>query len=122
MLSRGKAILAVFLGLVTSSWAAAESILPGEVRIDLQTVATGLGHPTFLADPGDGTHRLFVTDQIGQIRILQDGQLLPTPFLDITARTLVTATSTTDERGLLGLAFHPGFNDPSSPGYRTLYT
>jgi len=122
MLSRGKAILAVSLGLLTSPWAAAESILPGEVRINLQTVATGLGHPTFLADPDDGTHRLFVTDQIGQIRILQDGQLLPTPFLDITARTLVTATSTTDERGLLGLAFHPGFNDPSSPGYRTLYT
>ena len=32
------------------------------------------------------------------------------------------ATNPNDERGFLGLAFHPGFNNPASPGYQTLYT
>ncbi len=34
----------------------------------------------------------------------------------------LVATNPNDERGFLGLAFHPGFNNPASPGYQTLYT
>jgi glucose/arabinose dehydrogenase len=67
---------------------------------------------------------MFVLEQKGQVLILQNGSLLPTPALDI--QNLVSPplsiTNANDERGLLGIAFHPGFNDPLSPGYHTLYT
>jgi glucose/arabinose dehydrogenase len=53
----------------------------------------------------DGSGRLFVIEKVGRIRIIQDGQLLPTPFLDITNRV----GSSGNEQGLLGLAFHPHY-------------
>ena len=55
---------------------------------------------------GDQSGRLFIWDQAGQIRIVADGTLLPTPFLDIADR-LPDLNAFFDERGLLGLAFHP---------------
>jgi hypothetical protein len=76
-----------------------------------------------ISAPGD-TNRLFVVEQNGLLRVIQNGSLLSTPALDIQSRVappLVTSNAT-DERGFLGLAFHPGFNDPLNPGYRTLYT
>ncbi len=68
---------------------------------------------------GDG--RLFVVEQTGKIRIIKNNALLATPFLDLSAR-LVALSASYDERGLLGLAFHPGFSDSSSPGFRKFYT
>jgi glucose/arabinose dehydrogenase len=49
---------------------------------------------------------MFVALQSGLIRIISDGQLLPTPFLDIRPRV-----SSGGERGLLGLAFHPNYEN-----------
>jgi len=57
-----------------------------------------------LVAPGDGTAGLFVVEQAGRIRILRDGVLLPAPYLDIGA-----LVSSSGERGLLGLAFHPQY-------------
>src|SRR5262249_12314480 len=54
-----------------------------------------------------GDPRLFVIEQHGVIRILINGALKPTPFLDIDS--LIVDPSQFDERGLLGLAFHPDF-------------
>jgi len=54
----------------------------------------------------DGSGRLFVIEKVGRIRIIQDGQLLPKPFLDITDRV----GSQGNEQGLLGLAFHPQYS------------
>ena len=54
------------------------------------------------APPGDARH-LFVVEQPGRIRVLQDGALLPQPFLDISDEVLMTS-----EPGLLSLAFAPG--------------
>ena len=69
----------------------------------LQTIASGLSSPVDLQSPaGDG--RLFVVEQVGRIRIIENGQLLATPFLDIRSRV-----GSGGERGLLGLAFHPNF-------------
>lgn len=58
----------------------------------------------------DGSGRIFVLEQEGRIRILQEGQLLPAPFLDISDRVGSGAL----EQGLLGLAFHPGYADNGS--------
>lgn len=72
--------------------------------IDLETFATGLNQSIGLTHAGDD--RLFVIEQGGRIRIvMSDGQVLPTPFLDIDARI----NSDANERGLLGLAFHPNY-------------
>ncbi|HVT30529.1 MAG TPA: PQQ-dependent sugar dehydrogenase [Lacipirellulaceae bacterium] len=96
----------------------------GDISIQLTPIATGLAAPDYgISAPGD-TNRLFVVEQNGLLRVIQNGSLLPTPALNI--QSLVSPPLATgnpnDERGFLGLAFHPGFNDPASPGYRTLYT
>lgn len=76
---------------------------PAGQDLRLQRIATGFSGPVHLtAPPGDG--RLFVVEQPGRIRIIRDGALLATPFLDITAKV-----GSGGERGLLGLAFHPSF-------------
>lgn len=77
--------------------------LPDPGTASWQKIASGLADPTDLQDPGDG--RLFVVQQPGVIRIIQNGQLLPQPFLDIRRRV----DSQGSERGLLGLAFDPSY-------------
>ena len=54
--------------------------------------------------PNDGTNRIFIIEQGGMIRIVQNGSMVVTPFLDITP--IVTSGG---ETGLLGFAFHPSF-------------
>jgi glucose/arabinose dehydrogenase len=77
--------------------------------VGLRLVAEGLTSPVTMADPGDGSGRLFLVDQIGVIRVLMpDGTLAPAPFLDLRSR-MVALMPGFDERGLLGLAFHPGY-------------
>ncbi|AQR67641.1 glucose dehydrogenase [Janthinobacterium sp. LM6] len=78
----------------------------------LQEVASGLNAPIFLtAPPGDS--RLFILERPGRIRVLQNGSLQATPFLDIS-----TLTTTSGEQGLLSLAFHPLY---ASNGYFFIY-
>jgi len=72
-------------------------------------VATGLRNPIAAVHSGDGSGRLFIVEQIGQIHVLDaNNTLLSEPFLDISDRVLISAKKG-DERGLLGLAFHPEF-------------
>ena len=66
-------------------------------------VLAGLTQPVDLTAPR-GDRRLFVVEQPGRIRVVRNGSLLGTPFLDITARV-----GAGGERGLLGLAFHPQY-------------
>ena len=76
---------------------------PG-AALKLTEVATGLRNPVFVTSPpGDG--RVFIVEQPGRIRVMRDGSLLPTPYLDIQDRVNPTG----NEQGLLGLAFHPAF-------------
>jgi glucose/arabinose dehydrogenase len=93
----------------------------GPQRIELELVASGLVSPGYLVSPPDGTDRQFILDQAGQIRIIENGVLLTTPFLDVTS-LLVTPNTNFDERGLLGLAFDPGFANSTSPGFRRIFT
>jgi len=75
----------------------------------------GLTSPVDVASAGDGSGRLFVVEQRGQIRLVQDGQLVERPYLDIRERI-----ASGGERGLLGLAFHPDF--PTDPRLFVDYT
>jgi glucose/arabinose dehydrogenase len=70
-----------------------------------EVVASRFNHPLDIQNAGDESGRLFIVEQAGVIRILQNGALLETPFLDITDRL----TDKGNEQGLLGLAFHPDF-------------
>ncbi len=65
----------------------------------------GFTHPTHLASARDGSGRLFVVEQPGRIRIIRNGALVATPFLDITARLGTVLGS----RGLLSVAFPPDY-------------
>jgi glucose/arabinose dehydrogenase len=81
----------------------------GAAGIGLALIAEGLTSPVALVAAPDNSGRLFIVDQIGTIRIVAaDGTLQDQPFLD--ARDLIVPlTPEYDERGLLGLAFHPSF-------------
>jgi glucose/arabinose dehydrogenase len=82
---------------------------PFDTVVGLELVAAGFAAPLVLESPRDGTGRLFIADQTGQIYVLSpEGQLLEQPFLDLRDR-MVNLSQGYDERGLLGLAFHPDF-------------
>ncbi|MEO8350930.1 MAG: glucose dehydrogenase, partial [Chthoniobacteraceae bacterium] len=98
-----------------------QKIAKSDVRVELQTIADGLASPILLlAAPGDAS-RLFVVDQVGKIRVIENGRLREEPFLDVTER-LVQLNPDFDERGLLGLAFDPEFAQAGRPGYRRIFT
>lgn len=70
-------------------------------------IVGGLDKPVGLVSPMDGSERLFILEQEGVIRVVQRGVLLRQPFLDIRDRV----GSRAPEQGLLGLAFHPRFEE-----------
>src|SRR5262249_56577245 len=83
--------------------------LPTGTSVGLQPIADGLTAPVKVVAPPDGSGRLFVVDQIGRIRIIDAlGNLKAEPFLDVSDR-MTTLAAGYDERGLLGLAFHPDY-------------
>lgn len=82
---------------------------PTEENVDVELLAEGLIAPVLVREAPDGTGRLFVVDQGGLIRVIDaDGDLLEEPFLDLRS-SMVDLMTTFDERGLLGLAFHPDY-------------
>jgi glucose/arabinose dehydrogenase len=119
-------VVFAFLALASRSLAGLflPSIERGTISVHLDPVATGMAAPAYAISPPGDTNRLFVVEQNGLLRILQNGTLSPTVALDM--RSLVAPplvpSNANDERGFLGLAFDPGFNDPASVGFRTLYT
>lgn len=90
-------------------------ILPGSdnaMTVHLEQIApdSKFKSPVLLTNAGDGSNRLFVVEKTGQINIIKNGVLLDTPFLDI-SKKLVKLIPFYDERGLLGLAFHPNYTN-----------
>ena len=99
------AVLALLLALAAPT-AAAEVSGP-DLAIRLQPVASGFEGPVLLVGAGDGSGDRFVVEQRGRIwRIDAAGVVDPVPMLDIGDRVLHHS-----ERGLLGLAFHPAFEE-----------
>jgi glucose/arabinose dehydrogenase len=108
-----KRTVTVLLALALPAWlslaCADDAGSPGEppdgtVPVALQEVAAGLSFPLYLTAPPGDPSRLFIVEKGGAIRVVKDGTLLPTPFLDLTAQV-----STGGEQGLLGLAFDPDY-------------
>ena len=110
-------VVALFLSTLSTAPAAArmierESAAPTATSIsagdvDLQLVVSGLLSPVGVVNAGDGTNRLFVIQQGGTVRVVQNNRLLSGNFLDI--RGVAAGFTSSGERGLLGLAFHPNF-------------
>ena len=94
----------IFLFMLISSPAAQE----GD-KIRLEPVISSLANPVAITHAGDGSGRLFITEQGGRILIYDGSGVLPAPFLDVSA-----LLSTGGERGLLSVAFHPNY---ASNGY-----
>ena len=77
-------------------------------NLDLELFATNLNRPVSIKHAG--SDQLFVAEQTGYIKVINnDGSVELNPFLDIDDRVF-DLTATSDERGLLGLAFHPNYN------------
>lgn len=80
----------------------------GDTPLTTVRVASGLTRPILVTHaPGD-TSRVFIVEKRGVIRVLENGVLLGTAFLDIDAR-VTGGTTDFSEQGLLGLAFHPNY-------------
>ncbi|NLG48885.1 MAG: PQQ-dependent sugar dehydrogenase [Chloroflexi bacterium] len=100
----------VGLGLVWAglSFSSIEALVvtpqTGWPNVAMTAHVSGLMSPAAIAHAGDGSGRLFVIEQPGRIRIVRDGVVLETPFLDITDRV-----SCCGERGLLSVAFPPEY-------------
>ncbi len=82
-------------------------------KVCLRPLVSKLNLPTVLKTavlPGDSIERLFIATQVGEIFYIGNGVI--TTFLDIRSQILKLGASSGgyDERGLLGLAFHPDFN------------
>ena len=99
--------LLIALLALLASFAAAQVDL--DAALDAELVVEGLTSPLLLTAPDDGGGLLFIADQVGRIHVLDpDGDLVEEPFLDVSDR-MVTLLEGFEERGLLGLAFHPDY-------------
>jgi glucose/arabinose dehydrogenase len=92
-----------FFALLTMAFATGFGAPAAFAQLQTRIVASGLDHPLFATSPA-GDSRLFIVEQGGLIKILQNGTVQPTPFLDLSG-----SVNTEGERGLLGMAFDPNF-------------
>jgi glucose/arabinose dehydrogenase len=102
-----KLLLSLPLLFLLTSFSPADEHLPA-MKIKLKLISKGFTSPVGMASPKDGTNRIFVVEQGGKIKIIKNGALLPTPFLNISDR-LDGLNIAYSEKGLLGLAFHPDY-------------
>lgn len=72
-------------------------------------IANGLTLPNTIAAPRLDPNRLFVVEKTGRIRLIKNGSLLPTAFLNLSAKVTPGSNNFGSEQGLLGLAFHPNY-------------
>ena len=79
---------------------------PARIELELEPVVSGLSAPLHVTHAGDGSGRLFVVEQGGAIQVVRNGAMAAEPYLSISEKISVGG-----EQGLLGLAFHPDFED-----------
>src|SRR6266699_890863 len=78
---------------------------PPTLQVELVPIASNFTNPLDIQQPNDGSGRLFVVEQSGRIKFIQNGNVPGTPYLDVSS--LIVSVG---EEGLLGLAFHPNFS------------
>jgi glucose/arabinose dehydrogenase len=91
-----------------------EGTLPGDPQISLVQIAEGFQDPTNVASAFDGSGRLFVTERVGRVRIVNsDGSVNEEPFVDLTNINPLGNIVQTGfvEQGLFAIAFHPNFTE-----------
>lgn len=93
-------IIMLFISITLNDWLFSEKA-EGEDQYELVEVVSGFERPVYLTHAGD--KRLFIVEQAGLVKIIQDGEVLPEPFLDV--RDKVTRGH--NEQGLLSIAFQP---------------
>ena len=96
--------IAGLLGAVALLFTLGSTGVTAQSAVKLTQIASGFDSPVFVTSARDGSGRLFVVEQGGKIKVVENGVVRPTPFLDIS-----DLVSTGGERGLLGLAFHPSY-------------
>lgn len=85
-------------------------IFNAQPSLQFVQIHSGFNTSVDISNAGDGSNRLFIVEKAGIIKIIENGNVLATPFLNISGQV----NSTANERGLLGLEFHP---DYSSNGF-----
>jgi glucose/arabinose dehydrogenase len=75
-------------------------------NLKFELAYSGLLRPVDISCPNDGSDRLFIVEKSGTIKVIKDGMVLPTNFLNITS-----SVNDNGERGLLGLVFHPNYKE-----------
>lgn len=113
-----RALFASFLlSIVWAAPARAQSPL-------LELVTDAVQAPIYVTNAGGNDDRLFIVERAGRIRVVNDGTLLPTPFLDLADSPGVIVDSS-GEGGLLSIAFHPDYSnsgtDPNNPAVRKVF-
>lgn len=98
--------LTIVLGILLTALLGAASAEGQARRFELETVATGLDTVVAITHAGDS--RVFLVAKEGRVFILRNGQVEPTPYLDIRDRVLFTGEEE-GEQGLLSIAFHPNY-------------
>ncbi|MGH7175917.1 MAG: PQQ-dependent sugar dehydrogenase, partial [Tepidisphaeraceae bacterium] len=96
---RAMQYFAPFLLALCAAAASAQPVVPS---IALEPFLKGLSKPLYATH--DGTSRLFVVEQVGRVRLVENGELQEEPYLDLTNRVFEQG-----ECGLLSVAFHPEF-------------
>jgi len=99
---RGTGTIGIFVSILLGC--AMGQSTPGWPQLRFIKVLSGLALPVHVTHAGDGSGRLFIVEQRGRIRIAKNGALLAQAFLDIQDRV-----SCCGERGLLSVAFPPGY-------------
>ncbi|HVI44912.1 MAG TPA: PQQ-dependent sugar dehydrogenase [Chitinophaga sp.] len=98
----------VFANMAQCASPGRETKGPPVRKARLELVTDKFISPVNMAVPFDGSGRLFFCQKEGKVWIVQNGKQLSQPFLDVSS-DMIKVNPAYDERGLLGMAFHPDF-------------
>ena len=98
------ALIAASLVVAGSVSSEAATTAPSKVTVTFRKVVGGFHSPVYVTSARDGSHRLFVVEQAGTVRLVKSGVVQSTAYLNLSAEVLSGG-----EQGLLSIAFHPNF-------------